>query len=329
MNDLFLQRYEKLNLEQKRAVDTIEGPLLVVAGPGSGKTELLSLRVANILREVDVRPSNILCLTFTENAALNMRQRLEGLIGLDAYKVSIHTFHSFGTHVMGLHPEYFFGGASFAPADEISQLSILNKIFEDLPFDDPLRSIHPEKGFVYLEDVKARIGHIKRAGISPDEFKKILERNHEFYEKTGEEVNQIGSERISAKTISSYKNLLQIFKQNIPSEGEEKKDEDISFYRSIGEILAISLERALEHVEESGKTSILSEWKSDHISKEGNSYCLKSFINEKKMYSLLSIYERYIKDLNHEGYFDFDDMLLQVIQAAKTNETLRYELTEK
>src|SRR5687768_11562921 len=91
----FDTRYRALNAAQKQAVDTTDGPLMVVAGPGTGKTELLSMRVANILRVADVLPQNILCLTYTESGAFAMRERLAGLIGADAYKVAIHTFHSF------------------------------------------------------------------------------------------------------------------------------------------------------------------------------------------------------------------------------------------
>ena len=65
----FKTRYNKLNSAQKQAVDTIDGPLLVVAGPGTGKTELLSMRAANILRATDTLPENILCLTFTDSGA--------------------------------------------------------------------------------------------------------------------------------------------------------------------------------------------------------------------------------------------------------------------
>ena len=89
--------YKLLNAQQRQAVDQTEGPVLVVAGPGTGKTQLLSMRVANILRQNDVAPGNILCLTFTDNAARNMRERLSSIIGQPAYHVAIHTFHSFGT----------------------------------------------------------------------------------------------------------------------------------------------------------------------------------------------------------------------------------------
>ncbi len=92
---LFSEKYNRLNTEQKEAVDTLYGPVLVIAGPGSGKTELLAVRIANILKKTDANPNNILCLTFTENAANNMRERLAKIIGPEAYKVSIHTFHTF------------------------------------------------------------------------------------------------------------------------------------------------------------------------------------------------------------------------------------------
>ena len=88
-----------LNTAQKKAVDMIDGPLLVIAGPGTGKTELLSMRTTNILQKTDTLPENILCLTFTDSGANAMRERLTSIIGPEAYKVAIHTFHSFGTEI--------------------------------------------------------------------------------------------------------------------------------------------------------------------------------------------------------------------------------------
>ena len=108
----FKEAYNQLNKTQKQAVDTVYGPLLVVAGPGSGKTQILSLRVANILQKTDTLPGNILCLTFTDAAAVNMRKRLASIIGKDAYRVAIHTFHGFGTEIISRHPEFFYNAAS-------------------------------------------------------------------------------------------------------------------------------------------------------------------------------------------------------------------------
>jgi DNA helicase-2/ATP-dependent DNA helicase PcrA len=89
----YKNRYTKLNEKQKEAVDTIDGAVLVVAGPGTGKTELLSLRVGKILEMTDTAPQNILLLTFTDSASENMRERLVKLIGETAYRVNIFTFH--------------------------------------------------------------------------------------------------------------------------------------------------------------------------------------------------------------------------------------------
>ena len=126
----FSKRYATLNKAQKQAVDMIDGPVMVIAGPGTGKTELLSVRTANILLKTDTLPENILCLTFTESGANAMRERLVGIIGKDSYKVAIHTFHSFGSEVINQYGEYFYQGAHFRPADELSRYEIIRTIFD-------------------------------------------------------------------------------------------------------------------------------------------------------------------------------------------------------
>src|SRR5215204_2896002 len=103
----FKRFYTRLNKEQKQAVDTIDGPVMVVAGPGTGKTQVLAARIANILLKTDTNPSSVLALTFTESAAKNMRERLVSMIGKTGYYVQIHTFHSFCTDVIQSFPEFF------------------------------------------------------------------------------------------------------------------------------------------------------------------------------------------------------------------------------
>ena len=80
-NSIFQQEHNRLNAEQRQAVDTIEGPVMVIAGPGTGKTQILTLRIANILLKTQINASNILALTFTQAAATNMRERLLKIIG--------------------------------------------------------------------------------------------------------------------------------------------------------------------------------------------------------------------------------------------------------
>ena len=84
-----------LNVSQKKAVETIEGPVMVIAGPGTGKTHILAARIGKILMETDAKPENILCLTYTDSGVWAMRKRLVEFIGIAAHKVAIHTFHSF------------------------------------------------------------------------------------------------------------------------------------------------------------------------------------------------------------------------------------------
>jgi len=88
----FRQAYAQLNPAQKQAVDQTDGSVMVVAGPGTGKTQVLTTRIANILLKTDTDPSAILALTFTDSAAKNMRQRLAEMIGKTAYYVNISTF---------------------------------------------------------------------------------------------------------------------------------------------------------------------------------------------------------------------------------------------
>src|SRR6201999_1294691 len=91
----FDEEYQKLNEQQRLAVNTTEGPVMVIAGPGTGKTQILAARIGKILLETDATPQNILCLTYTDAGTIAMRRRLLSFIGPDAYKVNIHTFHSF------------------------------------------------------------------------------------------------------------------------------------------------------------------------------------------------------------------------------------------
>ena len=93
--DIYEQEYQKLNEKQKKAVDTLEGPVMVIAGPGTGKTQILSRRVANILTKDKADPEEIVCLTYTDAGASEMLDRLEGLIGEKGRKVRVSTIHSF------------------------------------------------------------------------------------------------------------------------------------------------------------------------------------------------------------------------------------------
>src|SRR3989339_1452682 len=97
---IFSEEYKKLNKAQKEAVDTIDGPVMVVAGPGTGKTQILALRIGNIILKTDTSADSILCLTFTNSGVKTMKNRLNEYIGGEAEKVHISTFHSFGIELI-------------------------------------------------------------------------------------------------------------------------------------------------------------------------------------------------------------------------------------
>src|SRR6201990_1747764 len=95
LHQKFNEAYQQLNTQQRIAVDHIDGPVMVIAGPGTGKTQILAARIGKILLDTDSNPSNILCLTYTDAGVIAMRRRLLEFIGPDAYKVNIYTFHAF------------------------------------------------------------------------------------------------------------------------------------------------------------------------------------------------------------------------------------------
>jgi len=318
----FDESYTKLNAAQKQAVDTIDGPVMVVAGPGSGKTEILSLRVANILRLTDMSPGNILCLTFTDSAAVNMRKRLVKMIGNAAYRVAIHTFHGFGVETINSYPEYFWGGASLLPADDLATISILEKIFSELSYDNPLASVF-DGSFVYIRDTKSAISHLKKGGLTPDDFRAVLALNGEFYKKMNKPLTDVFSDRLSKKSFGEIAELvkkLEAYSQkNIPEDTH-----------SLHELAAASLKRALGVAEEIEKTTPVSEWKKEWVEKDddGNNV-FKGTSALPKLAALADVYEAYQKAMQKEGYYDFEDMILDVMQALKKNPALRYELQER
>ncbi|MBS3915524.1 MAG: ATP-dependent helicase [Bacteroidetes bacterium] len=137
--------YGKLNEEQQLAVNTIEGPVMVIAGPGTGKTQILAARILNILRLTDTKPEEILCLTYTESGAANMRQRLTAFLGPDAYKVHIFTFHGLCNRIIQENQEKF-SQRELRVMDEMEKLEILNRLIRELPANSPIKNYQEDPG---------------------------------------------------------------------------------------------------------------------------------------------------------------------------------------
>ncbi len=175
---LFDSAYARLNARQKEAVDAIEGPVMVIAGPGTGKTQILTLRIANILRITDTTPDAILAITFTESAAATMRARLIATIGNTGYKVTITTFHSFCNALIQKYPEEFSRIIGSQQITEIDQLRILSDIvaegsYEILkPQGDPL---------FYIRAIQAGIHTLKREGVHPTAYQELTQEEEQRF----------------------------------------------------------------------------------------------------------------------------------------------------
>ncbi len=139
--------YKDLNPEQKKAVDQIDGPVLVIAGPGTGKTQILSARIGKILLETDYLPENILCLTYTDAGRTAMRKRLQEMIGADAYAVNIHTFHSFCNQIIQENVSLFEKN-SLDPVSELERIDFIKQVINEFAVDNPLKRY---RGDVYYE----------------------------------------------------------------------------------------------------------------------------------------------------------------------------------
>lgn len=129
----------KLNSNQMLAVEQIEGPVMVIAGPGTGKTHILTARIGQILLETDTQAHNILCLTFTDAAVNAMRQRLLEFIGPEAHRVHIYTFHSFCNKIIQEHLE-IFGRNDLDPLSDLERIEIIRQIIDNLDIEHPLKS---------------------------------------------------------------------------------------------------------------------------------------------------------------------------------------------
>ncbi len=143
----FTEEYERLNEQQRRAVDTIEGPVMVIAGPGTGKTQILASRIGKILLDTDALPQNILCLTYTDAGVVAMRKRLLQFIGPDAYKVNIYTFHAFCNDVIQENLS-LFEKTALDPISELEKIELFKELIDSFPKNHPLKRY---RGDVYFE----------------------------------------------------------------------------------------------------------------------------------------------------------------------------------
>ncbi len=164
------QELKKLNSEQYKAVTSLDGPILVVAGPGSGKTRVISYRIANILDKTDALASNILCLTFTESGVKSMKDKLKDVIGKDSYHVSIHTFHSFCNEIIQSFPEKFSFRSELKNLDDINRIKIIKEVLDKLPKEEKFLIRPLYDSYANSKAIIDAIQNLKREGIDYKDF---------------------------------------------------------------------------------------------------------------------------------------------------------------
>jgi len=228
-NQKFREEYEKLNAQQQLAVETIEGPVMVIAGPGTGKTQILAARIGKILLDTDANPENILCLTYTDAGAVAMRRRLLGFIGPDAYKVNIYTFHAFCNDIIQENLS-MFEKTSLDAISELERIELFKQLIDTFPKNHLLKRY---RGDVYYEmnNLKNLFSLMKREGLTSefinqkiDDYLKSLSTRDEYIakratkdfkkgdvrtDKIEEETEKMEKFRAAVNEFNNFQKLMQ------------------------------------------------------------------------------------------------------------------------
>ncbi|MEN9598370.1 MAG: hypothetical protein RL596_681 [Bacteroidota bacterium] len=225
-NEQFEQIYALLNNEQQQAVNQLEGPVMVIAGPGTGKTQILGARIGKILQEADKRPENILCLTYTDAGVIAMRKRLIGFIGADAYKVNIYTFHAFCNDVIQENLS-LFEKTALDPISELQRIELFTQLIDSFPKNHPLKRY---RGDVYYEigNLQHLFANMKKEGWTPDQLidaiekyladiptrdEFIYQKNGKGYQKGDPKLNKLAEEKEKMDKLRAAVNEFNPFQE--------------------------------------------------------------------------------------------------------------------
>ena len=202
--------YETLNEQQQEAVYHTEGPLLILAGAGSGKTRVLTHRIAYLIEEKGINPWNILAITFTNKAAGEMRERVDDIVGFGAESIWVSTFHSTCVRILRRHIENLGYTTSFTIYDGDDQRTLMKQILKTMDLDP--------KQFKDRALLSA-ISSAKDELVTPEEFmlnaggdfrqKKVAEVYKE-YQKQLKKNNALDFDDLIVKTVELFKNCPDV-----------------------------------------------------------------------------------------------------------------------
>ncbi len=192
----FEDAYKKLNSAQKEAVDTIDGPVMVVAGPGTGKTQVLALRIANILTKHGLEKKSILCLTFTRAGVTAMNKRLATYIGDRIRDVSVMTFHGFATSLIEKHYSILDFDVMPTLLDDMQAIFLI----DDLLHKHEWQHLRPRgNASMYFNDLKSLVSLMKRERLTPEYLLQEIEKDIENLKTSPESISSRGESKGSLK----------------------------------------------------------------------------------------------------------------------------------
>jgi DNA helicase II / ATP-dependent DNA helicase PcrA len=313
----FTKLYHSLNEEQRTAVDSIEGPVMVLAGPGTGKTQTLAMRIANILQETQMDPWNILCLTFTESGVAAMRSRLLKIIGTAAYYVRIHTFHSFCNDIMQEHREWFAKSNDWQLISDAERIELFQDIINNLSSDSVLKPFYAP--YLFFGDIMHNIRSLKQEDITPQTFRDIVTSLTTFVH----DIDSISKDFFTLKVKDRTDSACSMFhdqlvaaatQANLPSSLIESIEYRFSEYRDAVQ----------------GADGVREQSKARTALKNS----LKKWFEKQqqalpKQDEMAKVYAMYEESLVRIGRYDYEDMITLVVRELKANKDLLAECQEQ
>lgn len=319
----FETEYRQLNGRQKQAVKLIEGPVLVVAGPGTGKTQLLAMRVANILKSTDTDARNILSLTFTNKAAVNMKDRIIGLTGGVGAQTVVKTFHSFAAEIMNSYPDYFWNSSPLSVAPESVQLDIIESIVKKLPLSSPL-ALKFSGQYTLTSDIRKSINLAKEVGLTPEKLEKIITSNLKYINKIEQDLIDIFSPRLSKKYLNDLADKINAL--------PDQKNTEEFFYplRSLKDVLLEKVNASVEKDTEQDSTTNTGEVKKQIIQSVGGKYeAGKERRRNEWWLELSKVYYSYREEMHSRGFYDYADMLVEVLSQMESRPEMLADVQER
>ena len=202
--------YDTLNIEQREATEHVDGPLLILAGAGSGKTRVLTHRIVYLIEEIGVNPWNILAITFTNKAAEEMRERVDRLVGFGADQIWVSTFHSACVRILRRHIDQIGFGTNFTIYDADDQKTVMKRIIKRLNIDTKQFS---DKTFLNaISSAKDELISVADYEIDAmgDFRKSLIAKVYREYQETLKASNALDFDDIIVKTVELFKTRPEV-----------------------------------------------------------------------------------------------------------------------